>query len=158
MQSFFWLVLTAPRVHAALRAEIDAAVASGSLPATGNVEWAQTQSPTLPYFQACLREAMRLRPAVGLNITRYAPDDAAGVDIDGRRYPAGTSLAVNGWVLHRDRGVFGQDAEFFRPERWLEDEEAARVMERYMFQVCSLFLSFFFSSLSLLFSLYLHFT
>ncbi|KAH8159946.1 hypothetical protein CIB48_g8307, partial [Xylaria polymorpha] len=111
--------------------EMDAAVAAGTMPPTGNVEW--TQSQNLPYFQACLREAMRLRPAVGLNITRYAPAPD-GVDIDGRHFPAGTRLAVNGWVLHRDQAVFGDDADFFRPERWLEDEEKARVMERYMFQ------------------------
>ncbi|KAI3316965.1 cytochrome P450 [Xylariaceae sp. AK1471] len=131
MQSFFWLSLTAPRVYAALKAEIDAAVADGTIPPAGNIEWTQSQS--LPYFQACLKEAMRLRPAVGLNITRYAPAPD-GVEIDGRHYPAGTRLAVNGWVLHRDKAVFGSDAEFFRPERWLEDEENARVMERYMCQ------------------------
>ncbi|KAI3328529.1 cytochrome P450 [Ustulina deusta] len=131
MQSFFWLTLTAPRVYAALKAEMEAAVAAGSIPAAGNIEW--TQAQTLPYFQACLKEAMRLRPAVGLNISRYAPAPD-GVDIDGRHYPAGTRLAVNGWVLHRDKTVFGADAEFFRPERWVEDEENARVMERYMFQ------------------------
>ncbi|KAI1733507.1 cytochrome P450 [Xylaria scruposa] len=131
MQSFFWLTLTAPRVYASLKAEIDAAVADGTIPPTGNVEW--TQSQNLPYFQACLKEAMRLRPAVGLNISRYAPAPD-GVEIDGRHYPAGTRLAVNGWVLHRDKAVFGADADFFRPERWLEDEENARVMERYMCQ------------------------
>ncbi|KAI1419717.1 cytochrome P450 [Xylaria sp. FL1777] len=131
MQSFFWLTLTAPRVYAALKTEMDAAVAAGTIPAAGNVEWTQAQA--LPYFQACLKEAMRLRPAVGLNITRYAPAPD-GVDIEGRHYPAGTRLAVNGWVLHRDADVFGPDAEFFRPERWVEDEERARVMERYMFQ------------------------
>ncbi|KAI8944121.1 cytochrome P450 [Xylaria longipes] len=131
MQSFFWLSLTAPRVYAALKSEIDAAVADGTIPPTGNIEWIQSQK--LPYFQACLKEAMRLRPAVGLNISRYAPAPD-GVEIDGRHYPAGTRLAVNGWVLHRDKTVFGSDAEFFRPERWLEDEENARVMERYMCQ------------------------
>ncbi|KAI0115580.1 cytochrome P450 [Nemania sp. FL0031] len=131
MQSFFWLTLTAPRVYATLKTEIDAAVADGTIPVSGNIEWTQAQS--LPYFQACLKEAMRLRPAVGLNITRYAPAPD-GVEIDGRHYPAGTRLAVNGWVLHRDTEIFGADAEFFRPERWLEDEENARVMERYMFQ------------------------
>ncbi|KAI0546695.1 cytochrome P450 [Xylaria curta] len=131
MQSFFWLTLTAPRVYASLKAEIDAAVTEGTIPPTGNVEW--TQSQNLPYFQACLKEAMRLRPAVGLNISRYAPAPD-GVEIDGRHYPAGTRLAVNGWVLHRDKTVFGNDADFFRPERWLEDEENARVMERYMCQ------------------------
>ncbi|KAI1313235.1 cytochrome P450 [Xylaria venustula] len=131
MQSFFWLTLTAPRVYATLKSEIDTAVASGLLPPSGNIEWTQAQA--LPYFQACLKEAMRLRPAVGLNITRYAPAPD-GVEIDGMHYPAGTRLAVNGWVLHRDTGVFGDDAEFFRPERWMEDEERARVMERFMFQ------------------------
>ncbi|KAI1751557.1 cytochrome P450 [Xylaria castorea] len=131
MQSFFWLTLTAPRVYATLKAEIDAAVADGTIPPTGNVEWIQSQN--LPYFQACLKEAMRLRPAVGLNISRYAPAPD-GVEIDGRHYPAGTRLAVNGWVLHRDKAIFGSDADFFRPERWLEDEENARVMERYMCQ------------------------
>ncbi|KAI0471489.1 cytochrome P450 [Xylariaceae sp. FL0804] len=140
MQSFFWHVLSAPRVHAALLAEIDAAVASGAIPAHGTVEWTQAQA--LPYFQACLKEAMRLRPAVGLNITRYAPPggvelptgggpDGAG---SGLRVPGGTRLAVNGWVLHRDAATFGADAEAYRPSRWLEDAERARVMERYMFQ------------------------
>ncbi|RYC58873.1 hypothetical protein CHU98_g7352, partial [Xylaria longipes] len=59
MQSFFWLSLTAPRVYAALKSEIDAAVADGTIPPTGNIEWIQSQK--LPYFQACLKEAMRLR-------------------------------------------------------------------------------------------------
>ncbi|KAI0141601.1 cytochrome P450 [Xylariaceae sp. FL1272] len=131
MQSFFWLTLTAPRVYAHLKSEIDAAVTQGTIPRSGNIEW--TQAQTLPYFQACLKEAMRLRPAVGLNITRYAPAPD-GVEIEGRHYPAGTRIAVNGWVLHRDKTVFGEDADFFRPERWLEDEENARVMERFMFQ------------------------
>ncbi|KAI1494093.1 cytochrome P450 [Biscogniauxia mediterranea] len=130
MQSFFWLVLSHPRVHAALAAEIADAVRAGAVPATGNIQW--TESQGLHYFQACLKEAMRLRPAVGLSITRYAPPE--GVDIDGHHFAAGTRLALNGWVLHRDQEVFGPDADVYRPERWLEDEERARVMERFMFQ------------------------
>ncbi|KAG4217242.1 hypothetical protein PC116_g34277, partial [Phytophthora cactorum] len=34
----------------------------------------------------------------------------------------------------RDKATFGQDADYYRPERWLEDPENAKVMERYMFQ------------------------
>ncbi|KAI1340755.1 cytochrome P450 [Xylariaceae sp. FL0016] len=130
MQSFFWHILTAPRVYAQIKAEIDAAVAAGKLAPAGNIEWSEAQN--LPYFQACLKEAMRMRPAVGLNITRYVPPE--GVELEGEFYPGGTRLALNGWVLHRDRATFGLDADFYRPERWLEDEENARVMERYMFQ------------------------
>jgi len=131
MQSFFWHVLADERVHQELIREVDEAVRSGALPSSGNVSWAQGQA--LPYFQACLKEAMRVRPAVGVNITRLVPPE--GAELDGRFFPGGTRIAVNGWVLHRDKPMFGQDADDFRPERWTEDEERARRMERYMFQV-----------------------
>ena len=134
MQSFFWHVLSDPRVHKLLAAEIRGAVAAGAVPAEGNLTWAQSQS--LPYLQACLKEAMRVRPAVGLNITRVVPPE--GVELAGEFFAGGTTVAVNGWVLHRDRETFGEDCEVFRPERWLEGEEKARIMERYMFQVSAL--------------------
>lgn len=76
---------------------------------------------------------MRVRPAVGLNITRVVPPE--GAELDGEFFPGGTTVACNGWVLHRDKETFGEDADEFRPERWLGDEERARRMERYMFQV-----------------------
>lgn len=131
MQSFFWHVLSDKRVNANLNAEIDQAVKDGTVPSTGNLSWTEAQG--LPYFQACLREAMRVRPAVGLNITRLVPPE--GTELDGQFFKAGTRIAVNGWVLHRDRKTFGEDADHFRPERWLEDEQRAKTMDRYMFQV-----------------------
>ncbi|KAI1078693.1 cytochrome P450 [Whalleya microplaca] len=130
MQSFFWQMLAHPRVHSRLVSEIEAATADGTIPPSGNIGWTEAQN--LPYFQACLKESMRVRPAVGLNITRLVPPE--GIELDGRHFPGGTRLALNGWVLHRDKEVFGNDADFYRPERWLEDPEVARVMERYMFQ------------------------
>jgi cytochrome P450 len=128
MQSFFWHVLNDNRVYSTLVSEILSARKSGSL--SDKVTWAEAQQ--LPYFQACLKEAMRIRPAVGLNISRLIPP--GGAEIDGTWLPEGTSVAVNGWVLHRDKKVFGEDAEEYRPERWLKDEETAKYMERYMFQ------------------------
>ncbi|OHW97906.1 benzoate 4-monooxygenase cytochrome p450 [Colletotrichum incanum] len=130
MQSLFWHVLSSPQIHARLTAEIVDAVKVGVLPATGNVSWREAQE--LPYFQACLKEAMRVRPAVGLNITRVVPPE--GAELDGHLFPGGTQVAVNGWVLHRDKRTFGQDADDYRPERWLVDVEEAKRMERYMFQ------------------------
>lgn len=135
MQSFFWHVLSNPPIHAALTAEILSATETGLIPPDGNLSWAQAQS--LPYFQACLKEAMRVRPAVGLNITRVVPQ--GGAEVGGEFFPGGTRVAVNGWVVHRDEETFGGDAGVFRPGRWLEGEERARRMERYMVQVsCSL--------------------
>lgn len=40
---------------------------------------------------------------------------------------------MNPYVVHRSRQVFGEDADFFRPERWLEGDE--KIMNRYMLQV-----------------------
>ncbi|KAK9781184.1 putative Cytochrome P450 [Seiridium cardinale] len=130
MQSFFHFVLSIPGIYERLQSEINSAIPSGDIPTTGNVEY--TQALNLEYFQACLKESMRLRPAVGLNITRYAPPE--GVELEGIFFKGGTRLALNGWVLHRDKSVFGEDAEQFRPERWLEDEQRAKTMERFMFQ------------------------
>jgi len=131
MQSFFWHILSDRRVYQNIVRELEYAVATGAIPSKGNLNWNQAQG--LHYLQACLKEAMRVRPAVGLNITRLVPPE--GAQLDGHFFPGGTSVACNGWVLHRDKDVFGQDADIYRPERWLEDEEKAKRMERYMFQV-----------------------
>lgn len=130
MQSFFWHVMSDERVYKILTDEILTAAENGVVPASGNISWNEAQA--LPYFQACLKEAMRVRPAVGLNICRLVPPE--GAELDGRFFPGGTRIAVNGWVLHRDRNVFGNDADVYRPERWLEGAEEAKRMERYMFQ------------------------
>ncbi|OTB01706.1 hypothetical protein M426DRAFT_63551 [Hypoxylon sp. CI-4A] len=130
MQSFFYQVLSFPKVLEKLVDEIETAARDGTISAQGNIQWTEAQN--LPYFQACLKEAMRMRPAVGVNIQRYVP--AEGIEVEGRHLPGGTRLALNGWVLHRDKATFGEDADYFRPERWLEDPENAKVMERFMFQ------------------------
>ena len=127
MQSFCHHVLRDSKIHNRLLAEIDGAVAAGKL--SYMPQWSEVQE--LPYFQACLKEAMRVRPAVGLNITRLVPPD--GAEIDGTWYPGGTRVALNGWVLHRHKSVFGSDPKVYRPERWLEGD--AKNMDRNMFQV-----------------------
>ncbi|KAH6669856.1 cytochrome P450 [Halenospora varia] len=76
---------------------------------------------------ARLKEVWRMRPPVGLAMGRVAK-----ATIDGVRYEEGTGLAVNGWVVHRDKAVFGEDADVHRPKRWLENQERARVTDRLM--------------------------
>lgn len=129
MQSFFSEVLRRPEIYGKLQKEIDEASKNGQL--SEKVTYPEAQK--LDYFQACLKEALRLRPAVGVNITRLVPP--GGADIDGKWYPGGTSVAVNAWVTHRDKALFGEDADSYRPERWLENEDRARQMEKYGFWV-----------------------
>ena len=51
-------------------------------------------------------------------LERVVPD--RGVKILGKTVKEGTIIGVNPWVIHRNKVVFGPDAEEFRPERWLE--------------------------------------
>lgn len=135
MQTFMWNVLNNKAIHDRLVNEILDADRSGQLSEV--VAWEESQNH-LPYFQACLKETMRVGPAVGLAMYRKVPP--AGAEIDGAFLPGGTEVAVNAWVLHRDENIFGSDADVFNPDRWLAkegDEKAeARVkhMDRYMFQ------------------------
>lgn len=41
-------------------------------------------------------------------------------------------VGINTWVAHRNKSVFGEDANFFRPERWTEPgKEAVSAMDAY---------------------------
>jgi cytochrome P450 len=124
MQSFFHFVLSDLEVYRSLCREIREASLSP------NVTWAEAQD--LPYFQACLLETMRMRPAVGLSIPRYVPK--GGAKIDGRWYPGGIVASVNGWAVHRD-ALFGEHVHIFHPERWLSGD--AKEMKKHMYQASS---------------------
>ncbi|OAL28580.1 hypothetical protein AYO22_02774 [Fonsecaea multimorphosa] len=122
MQSFVYYILSSPDVYTKLTKEIRSAGLSEY------VSWAEAQE--LLYFQACLSETMRLRPAVGLSIPRYVP--RGGARIDDKYYPGGTIASVNGWVVHRDPTVYGDHPDEFRPERWLTGN--VKEMKRHMYQ------------------------
>ncbi|KAK5392717.1 hypothetical protein LTR79_009620 [Exophiala xenobiotica] len=126
MQSFWYFVLNDKGAYNKLKDEAREAYKDGSL--SESVTWAEAQE--LTYFQMCLKEAMRLRPAVGLSIQRYVPQ--GGAMIDGKHYPEGVAVSVNAWPVHRDKALFGQDAESFRPERW--ESRNLKEMEKHLYQ------------------------
>lgn len=82
------------------------------------------QAQEMPYLQAVVKEGSRLHSATGLPMWRVVPAD--GVDIAGRRVEQGTVVGVNAWVAHRNKHIFGADADIWRPERWSEIEAAGR--------------------------------
>ncbi len=57
-------------------------------------------------------------------------------------------VGVDPWVAHANRSVYGEDADVFRPERWLEEEHADgdNKMEQYFFTVSSSNVAFVFSN------------
>lgn len=125
LRALFYNMCRNPEVHEKLLAEIDEAEEDGLLSDPVTFEEAQR----LRYFQAVVKEALRIHPAVGLLLERLVP--AGGADIGGVWLPEGTIIGINPWVAARDRSVYGEDAYTFRPERWLEADAAQlRLMER----------------------------
>ena len=60
---------------------------------------------------------MRLHPPFCLPFERVPPD--AGIEICGRFLEGGTIVGMSPYLTNRQRGIFGEDADEWRPERWL---------------------------------------
>ena len=75
----------------------------------------------LPYLEAVVREGMRMHPGVGMLLERYVPQTGLTLP-DGGFVPPGTAVGINPYVAGRNRSVYGDDADAFRPERWLRAE------------------------------------
>lgn len=119
-------LITHPRIYNRLQAEVDAAVRSGAAPATPDVVQ-DTSLKTLPYLQAVVREGLRIFPPVTDVVPKKVPPGGDRVTIEGKQYyfPGGTDISYNAWGVHHDKAMFGADADLFRPERWLLEENRA---------------------------------
>lgn len=88
----------------------------------------------LPFLDSCIKEALRMTPAIGIPLERVVP--TGGVELCGKYFESGTVLGVNAWVVHMDTEVYGPDAALWRPGRWIEaSEDKKKEMERTLFAV-----------------------
>ncbi|EWC46032.1 hypothetical protein DRE_04825 [Drechslerella stenobrocha 248] len=127
LRAIFYHLLRNPDTMKALLVEIDTAFKTGRISA--RVTWPESQN--LPYLDAVVKEALRVHAAVGLPLERVV---SKPVVVDGHEIPAGTTVGINAWVMHRDESIFGEDAALWRPERWIHaSEEEKKIMNRGMF-------------------------
>ncbi|KAL1838075.1 hypothetical protein VTJ49DRAFT_3095 [Mycothermus thermophilus] len=114
MHGLFYHLLKNPRVHTRLRAEVRAAFQPFQ-PAP------YAQARALPYLDAVIREAMRYQPAFTMALERIVPPSGLRLP-DGSVVPGGQIVGMNPYVLGRNKGLYGEDADEFKPERWLRGE------------------------------------
>ena len=69
--------------------------------------------PSLRFTEQVVTEAMRLYPPAW----GFGREVLADCEIGGYVIPAGTTIIIRPWVLHRDPRHFEHPTEF-RPERW----------------------------------------
>lgn len=104
-------IITHPKAYAKLQAELDQATVSGPI-------IRGSEAMALPYLQACVNEGLRVFPPVTGPLTKVVPK--GGDTLHGQHIPGGTNVIYAAWDFYKSREIFGQDADIFRPERWLE--------------------------------------
>lgn len=96
-----------PQVEAELAAELDA-VLDGDSPTVADLQ-------KLSYAEQVVKESMRLYPPV-YSILREPTRD---VELGGYPIPAGSTLVLSQFVVHRDPALYA-DPMAFRPDRWTD--------------------------------------
>ena len=107
-----------PAIYARLRAEID--TLNNEIPTFEQIK-------SLKYLRALLNESLCLYPVVPENARLVVCDTVlpvgGGPDGKSPMFVAKGQLAYwSVWTMHRRKDLYGEDAEEFRPERWLDDE------------------------------------
>ncbi|KAI8623318.1 cytochrome P450 [Xylariaceae sp. FL1651] len=113
-------LLSSPRAYQMLRDEITTGIQEGRISSPITNE----EAKQLPYLQAVINEGLRMVPPTITGFPKKVP--AGGDTICGKFVPEGTDIFVNLWSMLRNKEVFGDDAEVFRPERFLEGDAHRR--------------------------------
>jgi cytochrome P450 len=121
-----------PLAYGKLKKEIDEAGEQGRL-SSPVVSFAEAQK--LEYLQACIWEGIRLWPPLFGTKAKLAPK--GGDTIKGMYFPEGTEIGLCDSAMCRNKKVFGEDAEIYRPDRWIEASPETR--HRYQYVVESIF-------------------
>lgn len=118
LQAVFYYLAKDRLVYEKLRREVDQAVENGKLSEFPSF----SEVTQLPLLRATIKEALRLHPGVGFTMPRVV--DQGGMELSGMYIPPGWKVGMNAAVVGRDEGIYGSDADKFRPERWIERTDA----------------------------------
>jgi len=73
----------------------------------------------MPYLQAIIKEGLRIWPPITGLMSKAVPP--GGDVVNGLFIPEGTQIGYCAWGVFRNEEIWGEDANEFRPERWIEN-------------------------------------
>lgn len=112
------LLASNPVAYTKLQSEIDNGIREGKISSPIK----DVESRQLPYLQAVIKEGLRAFPVVTATFFKRVPK--GGDTISGFYVPEGTEVGHNVFGIMRAKKYWGEDADVFRPERWLEADPA----------------------------------
>ncbi|KIX09126.1 uncharacterized protein Z518_00204 [Rhinocladiella mackenziei CBS 650.93] len=125
IRAILYFLIKNPTKYKKVVAEIDEADLNGKLSPYVTYE----ESQKLEYFRAVVKEALRLHAPTCFPLERVVPPE--GASLCGYDMPGGTIIGIMAPLINHHKETYGEDADTFRPERWLEaDAEQLIVMER----------------------------
>lgn len=118
LSNVWWMISRRPDVWNRLREEV--ATLNGEQPT-------YEQLKDLKYVRAVLNESLRLYPIVPVNSRQAVVDTTlpVGGGPDGKApifIAKGQNVAWSLWAMHRRKDYYGEDADEFKPERWLGEK------------------------------------
>ncbi|KAF9971257.1 hypothetical protein BGZ73_005833 [Actinomortierella ambigua] len=75
------------------------------------------------FAEACLYETLRLYPVVPRNLKTCIEDDVLP---DGTQIRKGDIFTWSSWVMGRQESIWGPDAKFYRPGRWINADKPSQ--------------------------------
>lgn len=117
---FLYMALN-PSVQDKVHGELDARIARGSEPSLSDI-------PYLPYTQASLFEAQRIRPVVPLGIPHSNTEETF---IENFKIPKGAMIVPLQWAVHMDPTAWNRP-HLFDPSRFLDENGALISREHFM--------------------------
>ena len=102
---------------ATLRREVDRAYEELALSGQDPAELGLRELEKLPFLNACVQEGTRMCPSIVWQLPREAPE--AGITIAGHYIPPGATLGMSPMSHNRSKEIFGDDADEWRPQRWV---------------------------------------
>lgn len=122
-QSFTWTLyalLRNPAELTRLRSEVETFVTQiKKEKQDSKLTVADLQPANVPYLMAVYYEALRLYPAIPLEIQECQQDITLP---DGTNLPKNAVVVWCIWAINRSKEIYGEDADSFRPSRWLDEE------------------------------------
>lgn len=124
LRAALYYILKNPLVYERLQKKVLAANPAESLAVTFK------QASKIPYLEAVVRESMRMHPGVAMILERYVPEQGLQLP-DGSFVPPGAIVGMNPYIITRNKSVWGDDVEVFRPECWLRETEKGETEDEY---------------------------